>query len=43
MKSKNFILYDIFDLKRLGENNSFLVQFDCIFVKNNSNLLDVKF
>jgi len=43
MKSKNFILYDIYDLKRLGENNSFLIQFDCIFVKNNSNLLDVKF
>jgi hypothetical protein len=27
----------------LGENNSFLIQFDCIFVKNNSSLLDVKF
>ena len=43
MKSKNFILYDIYDLKRLGENNSFLIQFDCIFMRNNSCLLDVKF
>lgn len=43
MKSKNYILYDIYDLKRLGENNSFLIQFDCIFVRNNSSLLDVKF
>jgi hypothetical protein len=43
MKSKNFLLYDIYDLKRLGENNSFLIQFDCVFVRNNSNLLNVKF
>jgi FkbM family methyltransferase len=43
MKSKNYILYDIYDLKRLGENNSFLIQFDCIFVRNNSSLLNVKF
>tara|TARA_B000000475_G_scaffold232830_1_gene199230 strand:+ start:314 stop:1060 length:747 start_codon:yes stop_codon:yes gene_type:complete len=43
MKSKNFLLYDIYDLKRLGENNSFLIQFDCIFVRNNSSLLNVKF
>lgn len=43
MKSKNYILYDIYDLKRLGDNNSFLLQFDCIYVRNNSSLLDVKF
>ena len=43
MKSKNYILYDIYDLKRLGDNNSFLIQFDCIYVRNNSSLLDVKF
>ena len=30
MKSKNFTLYDIYDLKRLGGNNSFLIQFDCV-------------
>ena len=44
MKNKNFRLYDIFDLKRLGNhNNSFLLQFDCVFVRNDSNLLNVKF
>jgi hypothetical protein len=43
MKSKNFILYDIYDLKRLGGNNSFLIQFDCVYVRNNSSLLNVKF
>ena len=43
MNDKNFKLYDLFDLKRLGSNESFLVQFDCVFVRNNSKLLDVKF
>ena len=43
MKSKNFTLYDIYDLKRLGGNNSFLIQFDCVYVRNNSSLLNVKF
>tara|TARA_B100001029_G_C15045159_1_gene446559 strand:+ start:643 stop:1398 length:756 start_codon:yes stop_codon:yes gene_type:complete len=43
MSNKNFRLYDLFDLKRLGKNGSFLVQFDCIFVRNNSDLLNVKF
>ena len=43
MKSKNYSIYDIYDLKRLGEYNSFLIQFDCIYVRNNSSLLDVKF
>ena len=41
MKDKNFNLYDLFDLIRLGSNESFLVQFDCVFVRNNSKLLDV--
>lgn len=43
MNDKNFKLFDLFDLKRLGNNESFLVQFDCVFVRNNSNLLNVKF
>jgi hypothetical protein len=43
MTLKNFRLYDIYDLKRLGSDNSFLIQFDCIFVNKNSNLLNVKF
>ena len=42
MKSKDYIIYDIFDLKRLGKNNSFLIQFDCIFVRKDSNLLNIK-
>ena len=43
MYNKNYRLYDLFDLKRLGNNNSFLVQFDCVFVRNNSDLFNVKF
>ena len=43
MNEKNYRLYDLFDLKRLGNNNSFLVQFDCVFVRNNSELFKVKF
>ena len=43
MNNKGFRLYDLFDLKRLGNNESFLVQFDCVFVRNNSELLKVKF
>jgi len=43
MNDKGFKLYDLFDLKRLGNNESFLVQFDCVFVRNNSDLLKVKF
>ena len=43
MISKDFRLYDIFDLKRLGNNKSFLVQFDCVFIRKDSDLLNVKF
>ena len=43
MIKKNFKLYDIFDLKRLGNDKSFLLQFDCIFVRNDSKLLKVNF
>ena len=43
MNSKNFIFFDICDLKRLGDNNSFLVQFDAIFVNKKSNLLNFNF
>ena len=43
MNEKNYRLYDLFDLKRLGNNESFLVQFDCVFVRSNSELFKVKF
>ena len=43
MNKKNFILYDLFDFKRLGHENSFLLQFDCVFVNKNSSLLNVQF
>ncbi len=43
MNEKDYRLYDLFDLKRLGDNKSFLVQFDCVFVRNNSELFNVKF
>ena len=43
MNEKSYRLYDLFDLKRLGDNKSFLVQFDCVFVRNNSKLFKVKF
>ena len=43
MSKNNYRLYDLFDLKRLGNNNSFLVQLDCVFVRNNSELFKVKF
>jgi hypothetical protein len=43
MTEKGFKLFDLFDLKRLGNDESFLIQFDCIFVRNDSNLLNVKF
>jgi len=40
MNSKNFYFYDLCDLKRLGNENSILVQFDSVFVRKNSKLLD---
>ena len=41
MKDKNYRLYDLFDMKRLGNENSFLLQFDCIFVRSDSKLLKI--
>lgn len=43
MYNKDYKLYDIFDLKRLGEANSVLIQFDCMFIKKESDLFNVKF
>ena len=43
MKNKMFVLYDIYDLKRLGDKDSYLLQFDCVFLRENSNILNVKF
>ena len=42
-KYKKYILYDIYDLKRLGDRDSYLLQFDCVFLREDSNLLKVKF
>ena len=44
-KKSTIIKYEnvLFDLKRLGNNKSFLVQFDCVFIRRDSNLLNVKF
>lgn len=43
MNTKDFSLYDICDMKRLGGKSSFLVQFDAVFVRKNSNLLNFNF
>ena len=43
MNDNNYKLYDLYDLKRLGKENSFLLQFDCVFVKKDSKLFNVKF
>ena len=43
MNKKNYVFYDIYDLKRLGNTKSFLVQFDAVFVRKNSSLLNFNF
>ena len=43
MTDKNYQLYDLFDLKRIGYDKSFLLQFDCVFIRKDSNLLKVTF
>tara|TARA_A100001011_G_scaffold92396_1_gene97140 strand:+ start:1317 stop:2072 length:756 start_codon:yes stop_codon:yes gene_type:complete len=43
MDTKAFSLYDICDMKRLGGKSSFLVQFDAVFVRKNSNILNLNF
>ena len=43
MEKQKFRLYDICDLKRLGNEKSFLLQLDCVFVRQNSQLFDVRF
>jgi len=40
MDKKNYSLYDICDLKRLGFERSFLIQFDVVFIKKNSSILN---
>lgn len=42
MKNKGFRIYDIYDLKRLGGNNSYLLQCDIVFVKKESFLNNIK-
>ena len=39
MDKKNYSLYDICDLKRLGFERSFLIQLDAVFIKKNSSIL----
>jgi len=43
MNEKGYVFYDIYDLKRLGDKQSFLVQFDAVFVRKNSFLLNFDF
>ena len=43
MDNENYIFYDLCDLKRLGHKNSLLLQFDAIFVRKNSDLLNLNF
>ena len=43
LDNNGFRLYDMFDLKRLGKKKSFLLQFDCVFVKKSSHLFNVDF
>lgn len=43
MNEKNYSLYDIYDLKRLGFDKSILVQFDSVFVRKDSVLLNFDF
>ena len=43
MNTKNYVLHDIFDLTRFGKDNSKLVQFDCVFIRRKSPLLNIKF
>ena len=40
MDKKNYSLYDICDLKRLGFERSFLIQLDAVFIKKNSSILN---
>lgn len=40
MDKKNYSLYDICDLKRLGFERSFLIQLDVVFIKKNSSILN---
>ncbi len=43
MTNNEYKLYDLFDFKRLGSDRSFLLQFDCVFLRKDSNLLKVEF
>ena len=40
MDKKNYSLYDICDLKRLGFERSFLIQLDVVFIKKDSSILN---
>jgi len=40
MDKKNYSLYDICDLKRLGFKRSFLIQLDAVFIRKNSSILN---
>ena len=43
MNEKGYVFYDIYDLKRLGDKKSFLVQFDAVFIRKNSSVLNFNF
>jgi FkbM family methyltransferase len=42
MRNNEFKVYDIYDLKRLGGDNSYLLQCDIVFIKKCSFLNDIK-
>ena len=43
MNDKNYTLYDLFDFKRTGNEKSFLLQVDCVFVRKDSKLLKINY
>ena len=43
MSEYGFKLYDIYDLKKLGKKNFYLLQFVSVFVKKNFKLFDIIF
>ena len=43
MHNKKYTLYDLFDFKRTGYENSFLLQVDCVFIRNDSQFLKVNY
>jgi hypothetical protein len=43
MHNKKYTLYDLFDFKRTVYQKSFLLQVDCVFIRNDSQFLKVNY